>query len=529
MIKTGKLILLFIILVSFGCSKEEDNSFSGSDIVKKITIDADIKYQAIDGFSASDCWTVNYVGKYWAEEQKESIARLLFSGEIKDGQPEGIGLSMWRFNLGAGTAEQGDASDIEDKSRRAECFLNADGTLDWTRQAGQQYFLEKARDYGCGSFVMFSNSPPVHYTYNGKGYSTRGSSANLKDEHYADFADYMAEVADYFKKNKHISFSYISPVNEPQYNWDAPSQEGSAWKNSEIKRLVTELDGALTKYGLDTKILITEAGDWEYLYKVKSDAARSNQITEFFSSGSEHFIGDLSHVSPVIGGHSYWTDGNRSTLYQVRSELKMAASSHGLKLYQTEWSMLGDHYDDKSYPGHETSSYHDIALYMAQVMHHDLTTANVSSWSYWTSMDVPRWNHKNRFLLIELEPAEGAYGDIAGSGTHTATKTLWVLGNYSLFVRPGYQRIDLTITNPSASFFGSAWLSPDKDRLVVVYTNMTDKSIEVDLDIKGMGNNYTSKRKYTTSPSKDLKEETPEGDNCVIESKSVTTIVYQYE
>lgn len=523
-------IVWLLCLMGFLACSDDDPSpgTETSDLTKEVTINADMTYQTIDGFSASDCWTVNYVGKDWADDQKEAMARLLFSKEIKNGSPEGIGLSMWRFNLGAGTAEQGDASDLEDKSRRAECFLQADGSYDWTRQQGQQYFLEKARDYGCESFVMFSNSPPVYYTYNGKGYSARGSRSNLKDEHYSDFADYMATVAGYMKKNKNINISYISPVNEPQYNWDAPSQEGSGWQNSEIKRLVTELDKSLTANNLDTKILITEAGDWEYLYKVKSDAARSDQIKAFFSSTSENYVGNLTHVSPVIGGHSYWTDGTWNNLFQVRSELASAASSNGLKVYQTEWSMLGDHFNDKDYPGHETSTYHDIALQMGKVMHHDLVTAHVSSWSFWTSMDVPRWNHKNRFLLIELTPAGGSYGDISGSGTHAATKSLWVLGNYSLFIRPGYQRVDLNITNPSNSFFGSAWLSPSKDRLVVVYTNMTSKAIEADMNLKGLNKKHTVLKSYVTSQTKNLQEGTPVSDQCIIEPQSVTTFVYQF-
>ena len=36
---------------------------------------------------------------------------------------------MWRVNLGGGSAEQGEASGIEDKSRRAESYLTVDLTL----------------------------------------------------------------------------------------------------------------------------------------------------------------------------------------------------------------------------------------------------------------------------------------------------------------------------------------------------------------------------------------------------------------
>lgn len=52
---------------------------------------------------------------------------------------------MWRVNLGGGSAEQGEASGIEDKSRRAESYLTDDLTLDWTRCKGQRYFLQRQR------------------------------------------------------------------------------------------------------------------------------------------------------------------------------------------------------------------------------------------------------------------------------------------------------------------------------------------------------------------------------------------------
>jgi len=497
------------------------------DITKNVTIDATVTYQTIDGFAASDCWVPNYIGKYWNNDEKEAIANLLFSKEIKNGAPQGIGLSMWRFNLGGGTAEQGSSSDITDKSRRAECFLQQDGMLDWSHHQGQQYFLEKAKSLGCESFVMFSNTPPVNYTVNGKGYSAKGAFANLKDDCYDDFAKYMANALSYFKEQKGINFNYISPVNEPQYNWASPSQEGSGWQNSEIKRLAVELDKALTDKNLNTKILLAEAGDWEYLYKVKNDAGRSDVIQNFFNEGSVNYVGNLTHVAPIIAGHSYWTDTNWATMYDVRSQVATAAKSKNLKVYQTEWSMMSDNYED--YPGHDNASYMDIALCMAKVIHHDLATANVSSWSYWTSLDVERWGHKNRFLLIKTTPADGAYGDIEKSGTHEATKTLWTLGNYSLFIRPGYQRVNLTVQNASNSFFGSAYLSPQKDKLVVVYTNLTTKIIGVDLSLNGLSKKASSVKQYTTNASSDLSEKELSSNNSSIQPKSVVTVVYDFK
>ncbi|WP_321478978.1 glycoside hydrolase [uncultured Bacteroides sp.] len=509
------------------CSDNTDvKDVESGDMTKEIIIDANQTFQTIEGFAASDCWAPQYVGKYWDDDVKLAISRSLFSQEITGNTPKGIGLSMWRFNLGGGTAEQGDASGIVDKSRRAECFLQEDGTLDWNHQLGQQYFLQKAFEFGCRKFVMFSNTPPVYYTNNGKGYSAMGAYSNLKEGFYESFADYITDVLDYFKKNRNIDFSLISPVNEPQYNWNDPSQEGSGWQNSEIKQLVVDLDQSLRNKGLATKILLPEVADWEYAYKRKNDVGRSDCINNIFNSSSANYLGDLETVYQAIAGHSYWTDRTWNNLYDVRSQLATAASAHNLKVYQTEWSMLGDGYNE-NYPGHDNASYMDIALYMSKVIYADMTFANASSWSYWTSMDVERWGHKSRFLLIKLNPAGGAYGDISESGTYESTKNLWVLGNYSLFIRPGYQRINLSIANASNLFFGSAYLSPDKNKLVAVYTNLSDKSIALNTTFRGLSKEFSSVKRYVTSQVKDLEGEDLENDHCTIQPKSVMTLVYE--
>ena len=80
---------------------------------------------------------------------------------------------------------------------------------------------------------------------------------------------------------------------------------------------------------------------------------------------------------------------------------------YNLELWQSEWSMLGDGYSSSEFVGYDAATEMDIALYMSKVIHNDLTVAQVSSWSYWTSMDVSRWGHKNRFLLISLVPKGG--------------------------------------------------------------------------------------------------------------------------
>ncbi|NMA72931.1 MAG: beta-glycosidase [Bacteroidales bacterium] len=525
MIKLKNIICFLLLLPIIGCSDDiQDSNPAPLDIgvEKLVTIDVGQTYQTIAGFGASDCWTPSFVGKFWTSNRDE-ISELLFSSEIQSGEPKGIGLSMWRVNLGGGTAEQGDASGIEDKTRRAESYLTDKLTLDWSRCEGQRYFLNRAKEFGCESIVLFSNTPPVQYTYNGKGFSNQGGVSNLKSDCYVDFANYMANVAQHYK-NEGYPVTHISPVNEPQYNWEG-GQEGSGWTNVEIAKLARELNKSLTERNLSINILLGESGDWEYLYKKKSDENRSNVLSAFFDSGSSAYVGDLDRVNRLICGHSYWTDGSWDGMRNVRRQLGQAAKKYDVDIWQSEWSMLGDGYSSSEFIGYDLASEMDIALYMSKVIHNDLAVAGVTSWSFWTAMDIPRWGHKNRFLLISLVPAGGEYGDIEQEGSFKATSTLWVLGNYSRFIRPGYRRISLEMKD-SRSFFGSAYVSGDGNEIVAVYSNLSSKPIKL-METHIGWDKVKSITTYTTSSSKNLEENVVDSETpVVLDPESVTTIVY---
>jgi len=535
-----KISIAAILLLSLAACTDDDNGGSGNGgngqgggkddptaVAKTVTIDAGTTHQTIAGFGASDAWSPEFVGSIWTA-QRDGITEKLFSREIVNGQPKGIGLSMWRVNLGGGSAEQGDASGIDDVSRRAPSYLNAAGDgYDWTKCPGQRYFLDRAKQYGVESIVLFSNTPLVQYTHNGKGYSNSGSHANLKDDCYDDFAAYMADVAEHYIQQGY-PVTHISPVNEPQYNWEG-GQEGSGWTNAEVARLTRELDASLTERNLSgVDILLSEAADFEYMYRTKGDASRSGVISAFFNPASDNYVGDLAHVPSLIGGHSYWTDGSWDGMRNVRTQLANAAKRYGVALWQTEWSMLGDGYSSSEFVGYDNATEMDIALYMAKVIHNDLTVAGVESWCFWTSMDIPRWGHKDRFVLIALGDGSNEYS-ILDAGPWTAQPTLWVLGNYSRFIRPGYKRIDLTL-NETRSFFGSAYMSPDGKEIVAVYTNMSDKSAKLVETRTGFSGEVASIVKYTTSATSSLREEKIAADAAVtLAPASVTTVVYTLE
>ena len=495
---------------------------------EKTSIDPAKQFQTIEGFGASDCWLPNQIGNYWRSNRLQ-LARWLFSKNISKGQPQGIGLSMWRVNLGAGTAELGEKGGIDNDNanNRAESYLNGT-TYDWTNKCvGQRYFMQQAKNNGVESFVLFSNSPLVQYTLNGQGRSDNGDKANIKPEAYGAFAEYMANVAQHFDSEGY-NISHISPVNEPQYNWDGHAQEGSGWQNSEVAKLVRELDKAIASKGISTKILIPEAAAWGYLYEGKANE-RASQIEAFFNPSSENYVGNLAHVDKLVGGHSYWTFDNWRDMRNVRAKVAGAAEAKGLRVWQTEWSML-DKEPSELGGSYDNVSEFDIALYMSKIIHNDITVAGCTSWSYWTAMSVERWSQKNRFELIKTTPAGGNYSnDFTAEGTVEATPNLWVLGNYSLFIRPGYKRIALSATE-TKDFFGSAYASPDGNTVVAVYTN-TSKDCGVTLDNTFAGSKkLKTVSRYTSSEDKNLKEEKFNiADKVFVDPKSVTTIVYTFE
>ncbi|WP_052444658.1 glycoside hydrolase [Flammeovirga sp. OC4] len=509
------LLLISILFIlnqfSWGNNPPADSS-------TKIEINTDKKFQKLAFFSASDCWAGNWVGTYWDKKEKEQIADLFFSKKIKKGQPQGIGLSGWRFNLGGGTTELGEESDIKDPTRRSESFLEKDGSYNWNKELGQQFFAKKAVKQGVDNFVLFSITPEVTYTNNGKGYSPGGTNFNIKSDGYRDYSIYIANVIEHFQKEG-INFNLLSPVNEPQYNWDTKGQEGTPAHNEEIFHFVKNIDSVFVSRGINSKIMLGEAADWEYLYKVKGERERSNQIEDFFSDTSSISIKNLPTVQPIFSAHSYWLDRNFKEMEESRSLALEVAQRNNIELCQTEWSMLSKEYD--YFPGYKEATTMDIALVMSNVINHDLNYANVTSWSYWTAMDLIRWNHKNRFCLVEVIPEGGSEADIRKSGTHIAHKTLWALGNYSRFIRPNYERVEINITS-ELPVVGTSFLSPKQDELVVVYTNLSEENIAFTPSISDPS--FQLKEVYVTNAENDLKASAKVN---TIPKRSVTTFIYK--
>jgi len=482
----------------------------GQDKVVTINIDLSKTHQTINNFSASDAWSCQFIGN-WPDEKRNKIADLLFSMDtLKDGSPKGIALSMWRFNIGAGSAEQGSESGIKDEWRRAESFFNADGTYNWKQQSGQVWFLEAAKKRGVEQFLGFFNSPPVQFTVNGKAFATKGKT-NISPEKYDAFAKYISNVVKGVEQVSGVKLNYISPVNEPQWGWSDGGQEGCPYNNTEIAGLVRSINKVFIEDHVSSNILIGEAGNIKYLFSPVDKQDKGNQINAFFKPGSPNFIGDLKKLSKNIAAHSYFTTSPMPSAIKTRETLSEAINAvPGLNFWQSEYCILGDNAGEMN--GDKRDLGINAALYLAKVIHTDLTSANATAWQWWTA--ISGYDYKDGLVYVDKNNTDGNF---------YSSKMLWAMGNYSRFIRPGYVRTEVVLDGDqslSKNLFVSVF-KKGKNIITVIINDNADN-----VNVKVGGNKIKLSKKFTTSEASDLQPGalTDEKGQVSIPGKSVTTI-----
>ena len=155
---------------------------------------------------------------------------------------------------------------------------------------------------------------------------------------------------------------------------------------------------------------------------------------------------------PHLAIHSYWStraDKERFMVY-------MAKNHPDKPLWMSEWTEMQE--------GRDTGM--ESALVMASTIHDDLTIANVTSWQYWIAVS----KYQYRDGLIYVDPLDQ---DVL------QTKRLWVMGNYSRFIRPGFARLETQGGDDTLQV--SAYRSKDDQRWVVVAVNLANQPVKLKL------------------------------------------------
>ncbi|MCA1918703.1 MAG: glycosyl hydrolase [Flavobacterium piscis] len=530
--------LLFANSFLVSCDSENNGNSDAENSTAELSINLDANLQTMESFGASDAWQCNFIGRNWPSDKKNKIADLLFSKEVDaDGNPKGIGLSLWRFNLGSGSAEQGDASDITDEWRRTECFTTDGVTYNMNKQAGQVWFMKAAKERGLEKLLAFTNSAPVYLTQNGKAHASIKEFYNLKDGKWSELADFWTNSLDKLKSEHGLTIDYVSPFNEPQYEWDGSGQEGSPATNTNIYSFVNVLSPKLQSKGLTSQIVVGETAAYEHLYKtVSGKENRSNQIDYFFGINSAKNIAGLPNVKKTISGHSYWQAWPLTELvYSRQLAATRTQSVPGLSLWSSEYCVLESpgtaELPGGAGPGRDLGI--QTALWTARIISTDIAVGGVSSWQWWTA--ISRGDYKDGLIHVDDGSSNGAGNAdyCKNDGFVRDAKTLWALGNFSFFVKPGMVRVQIPSVDNTTSVNGvmvTAYKDAATKKLVVVAVNIGKSAKAYKLNLSGGALTDNKLTPYTTSETLSLKKGTAvEASGFEIPAKSIVTYVGTYK
>ncbi len=233
-------------------------------------------------------------------------------------------------------------------------------------------------------FLAFVNTPLGRLTRNGLTFcDPADGTTNLKTGAERKY------VLDHFYRNpneaERVTFNYISPVNEPQWDWAGQSQEGNRASNDDIKRIIRALAAELRRRRLPTQIVALESGSLPDMWQI--DARASARCGTEYGNYIDAFLSDPSInglFSERIGYHSYGADLINGPLVNNRVQLGEKMTQYpSWKLWQTEYCVLvgsegrgGDHRDLTI----------KTALDVARIIHLDLTVCGVSAWQWWTAV-----------------------------------------------------------------------------------------------------------------------------------------------
>ena len=488
MIKKRTLLIPLVLLsILTACGTVEENTQKEKEPetdevidTAMITLNTAETYQTIESFGASGAWWSQDIGG-WIEEETAELSKREYIAELLFDPLEGIGLTSYRYNLGAGSTLQ-NSPRIEDPWRRAENFEEGPEVYDWSKDENARWMLKTAVDYGIDDIYLFVNSPLTRLTKNGSAYGDQleEKRSNLAPENYQAFANYVYDVTEHFLKED-IPVTHVSPINEPQWDWTG-GQEGTYYDPAEVVALLEVFIEEKQKRPELKQIALSmpELGEW------------ANTSKEYFEAIIENDT--LMNYFDTWEVHSYWTTYVEKMNFKEWLEEKEI----DVTLKISEWTEMINGRDYTM----------DSALNLANEIHDDLTILDVVAWQYWIA--VSSYDYRDGLIYVNL-----------GSKEIIPTKRLWGMGNFSKFIRPGYTRVSAISDDKEVnvvSFLGKN--EANEEELITVLINNSFQEKEIDLQGVGFGEIIS----YTTDGESDLEEQSITSQELTIPRQSIVTL-----
>ena len=437
-----------------------------------VTINPKIKHQRFKGWGVSLSWWANDVGNKFPDESLNVFCKWLTA-------PEELNMNVFRYNISGGDAP-GHRHMREDA--QIEGYKNAENeSYNWSNDSAQRKMLLKVHQM-CpdGVYEAANYSPPFWMTKSGCSSGEPNGLDNLKDDYYDDFTRYLADCVKHYKEKYGITFSTISPINEPFSDWwkSNGSQEGCAFSQSNQERIIRDLHQELKSQ----KML-------SYTGISMMDA---NSIDECLKGVSGYEKAGLLPLIKQINVHSYAGD--------KRTELNEIAKKNKLTLWQSESGPLW--VKEKGF---------DNFLFMAKRIVTDMRELKPDVWCDWQYMGG---EFGNIWALV---------GYNLKDQTYERTKGFYCRKQFSHCIKKGYTIIESDNPNTLSA------LSPDGKTMVIVIVNsdMENKSYTLKINNK----KFKTMRGHRTSETEDfatisqMNSFTTEGLTVELKSKSITTII----
>lgn len=446
----------------------------------KLQINKNRTFQTLEGFGMSGAWWAQEVGAWTSETDgvptRDKIADLLYSEE------KGIGMRIYRYNLGAGSAKNSEGV-YWDRFRRADSFDTETG-LDFTRDAGAVYMMKKCVESGADEVIFFVNSPILPLTKNHGAHVDKKHTGrtNLSRKNYPAFAKYCLDVTEHFLKEG-LPITCISPVNEPLWVWNG-SQEGCHYTPQQaqnvLKEFARQIKARPALRGL--RLSGMENGDIRWLNKSYTRALLDEKEVRALVDGIDLHSYFLKAPLPFL---------NDRAGFLTRYRRWLDKRYPGVPVRISEWCHMQGGRD----PGM------DSALEQAKVMLEDMTLLNASSFQGWIACSPYDYCDG----LIYIDPEKQSF---------TLTKRYFAFGNFTKFLRRGAKRI--AAKTDDDTILCAAFTQEEETVLILLNPTDEEKSLTPeDAAEIWVTSEADDLRKYACLP----------GQTVSLQPKSVSTVV----
>lgn len=275
-------------------------------------------------------------------------------------------------------------------------------------------------------------SPPVEWK---TGADSFGYAGSLTPDDRQPWADRLAAFAR-MMSDQGMPLAALSAQNEPNF----PATGMNGWESciyspAELVGFVRDFLGpALAAEGLTTPVMAPESKDWSTFDSFAVAFAADASAMNFMGPFAAHAYGGTPH-------------------------LVSAVQASGRHVWETEVS-------DRQGTSGQVDVGMDSALRVAQMIHANLVSGEVSAWHYWW---IHRGSGRDNSALVEA-------GQLTRRG--------WAMGNWSRFVRPGFVRVGAMV-DPQAIQKASAFVDPAAGTVVIVVINPASVAVAQDLTVTG--------------------------------------------